>query len=251
MTGPPTPPITSAIEIEDAARAANAAEAPAVALGTPAQAVAPFRKSFALLAELAAQGKFQELVQEAEVADLNTMHDNEVERFLVTVPLVLGYLILDDAAPAINAIMRLPDNLKNEQIAQVLFRLCASVSERKYQNVYVRAQEVHKAIQSTTIPEVDFAMIVNGLLSSFVEAFRSNTLVLLSKGYSSIPLVSAQIYLGCSSEQVVSAAAQNKWKYDEDTHLLSPVLITVAGKGAPTNQSSITTLSMVVNSNLE
>lgn len=96
MTGPPTPPITSAIEIEDAARAVSAAETPietpvassseppatapevvgsvpveAVTLGTPEQAVAPFRKSFALLAELATQGKFQELVEDAEVADLN------------------------------------------------------------------------------------------------------------------------------------------------------------------------------------
>lgn len=95
MTGPPTPPITSAIEIEDAARAATAAEAPAeapvasssataapaevvgsipveaVTLGTPEQAVAPFRKAFGLLAELAAQGRFQDLVEDAEIADLS------------------------------------------------------------------------------------------------------------------------------------------------------------------------------------
>lgn len=64
--------------------------------------------------------------------------------------------------------MRLPENLKKEQLAQVLLRLCASVSERKYQNVYVRAQEVHAAIQSTTIPNADFATIANGLLSSFL-----------------------------------------------------------------------------------
>lgn len=92
MTGPPTPPITSAIEIEDAARAANAVETPeasgsatataaaevvgsvpvqAVSLGTPEQAATPFRRVFATLAELAAQGKFGELVEEAEVADLS------------------------------------------------------------------------------------------------------------------------------------------------------------------------------------
>ena len=90
MTGPPTPPITSAIEIEDLAGTENNAEtlqasdpAPAatvevvasvpveaVALGTPEQAEAPFRKAFASLAELAAQGKFEQLVEDAEIADL-------------------------------------------------------------------------------------------------------------------------------------------------------------------------------------
>lgn len=89
MTGPPTPPITSAIEIEDAARTAQPSTettvvtggtapaapgepvAPQVAIAeTPQQVATPYRQAFATLAELAAAGKFKELVEVAETADL-------------------------------------------------------------------------------------------------------------------------------------------------------------------------------------
>lgn len=99
MTGPPTPPPSSAIEIEDAARSVEPMEAtPAettaiVAEPQPAaeQAVevevqpvpvveeapepappAPtsFRVAFDTLTKLAVDGRFKELVEAAEVADL-------------------------------------------------------------------------------------------------------------------------------------------------------------------------------------
>lgn len=89
MTGPPTPPITSAIEIEDAARAAQPATettvvtggtapaapgepvAPQVAIAeTPQQAATPYRQAFATIVELATAGKFGDLVEVAETADL-------------------------------------------------------------------------------------------------------------------------------------------------------------------------------------
>ena len=83
------------------------------------------------------------------------------------------------------------------------------------------------------------------ILIWWIDAFRTNTLVLLSKGYSSIPLPAVQAYLGCSSEQVLygehffpghiylfdpltpctAAASQNMWKYDASTQILSPVPI--------------------------
>ena len=88
MTGPPTPPVTSTIEIKDSARTANVPDAPvatgsapaevagsapvqAVSLGTPEQATTPFRRVFDLISKLATQGKFKELVEEAEIADLS------------------------------------------------------------------------------------------------------------------------------------------------------------------------------------
>ena len=86
MTGPPTPPITSEIEIEDAARAAGAAGIPAASDSVAhapvvSQALAaetseqnpstPFRAVFAHLSQLVAATKFDELVEIAEVADLS------------------------------------------------------------------------------------------------------------------------------------------------------------------------------------
>lgn len=124
------------------------------------------------------------------------------------------------SASAIQAIMRLPDILKVNPIIQALFKLAASVSERKYQNVYLRVQGVQAAIQSAAIPGADLLAVASGLLDRFVgesvalyeaycilifdaEAFRTKTLVLLSKGYSSVLLSSAQAYLGCAPEQVL------------------------------------------------
>lgn len=124
------------------------------------------------------------------------------------------------SASAIQAILRLPDILKTNSIIQALFKLAASVSERKYQNVYLRVQEVQTAIQSAAIPGADLLAVASGLLDRFVgglfglcetdcilisdaEAFRTKTLMLLSKGYSSVLLGSAQAYLGCAPEQVL------------------------------------------------
>lgn len=72
------------------------------------------------------------------------------------------------SASAIQAIVRLPDILKTNSIIQALFKLAASVSERKYQNVYLRVQGVQTAIQSAAIPGADLLAVASGLLDRFV-----------------------------------------------------------------------------------
>ena len=64
--------------------------------------------------------------------------------------------------------MRLPDVLKANPITQALFKLSASVSERKYRNVYSRTEEAQNIIESTPISGVDLAVVVNGLLTKFL-----------------------------------------------------------------------------------
>ena len=99
MTGPPTPPPTSAIEIQDAQREASvppvaattappevppaegASEAQAdepIVVEQPSQPAPPpgpplntYQLLFPALAELASQGKFQELIERAERGDLS------------------------------------------------------------------------------------------------------------------------------------------------------------------------------------
>lgn len=112
MTGPPTPPPSSAIEIEDATRSvepmeATPAEPPAIvaepqlaaeqpveveAQPVPVVEEAPepappaptsFRVAFDTLTKLAVDGRFKELVDAAEVADL-------VVRTSITVARVAG-----------------------------------------------------------------------------------------------------------------------------------------------------------------
>ncbi len=92
MSGPPTPPPSSALEIEDATRTTIAPEpAPASTTTTttdappteqtiahpppvptiPIAAASPYRDAFAVVADLVSHGKFEEVVQVAETADLN------------------------------------------------------------------------------------------------------------------------------------------------------------------------------------
>jgi len=277
MTGPPTPPITSAIEIEDAARAAAAASeapgatvvtgvtapaapgepvAPQVAIaGTREQAAAPHRQVFAALVELASIGSFEELAEMAESADLTTTQDTSPERFLVLAPLILSYFILDDVPPALQAIERLPDVLKAHPISQASFRLGASVSERKYGNVYPRANDLLQAVQNIQIPGADFQAVVTGLLTKFIETFRQRTLVLLSKAYTSIPLSLAQSYLNCLPEQVLTVATQHRWGYDANTQILTPSPPSKGGiygsSRTPPGISSLATFDIIANTNLE
>ncbi|GJE87131.1 COP9 signalosome complex subunit 8 [Phanerochaete sordida] len=271
MTGPPTPPITSAIEIEDAARAAAAAATPALGANvvtggtapaapgepvaiqvaiaaTPEQAASPYRQAFATLVELAVSGNFDELAEVAESADLTTKQDTSIERFLVVTPLVVSYFITDNIPPALQAITRLPEVLKAHAISQASFRLAASISERKYGNVYPRANDLLQAVENTQIRDADFKAVVGSLLRKFIDTFRQRTLLLLSKAYTSIPLSLAQSYLNCLPEEVLAVATQHRWGYDPSTQILTPKL---PSKYGASGISGLATFDIIANTNLE
>jgi COP9 signalosome complex subunit 8 len=156
--------------------------------------------------------------------------------------------------------MRLPDVLKVHPVAQALYRLAASTTQRKYGHVYPRAQELHDVLRNSQVPGVDLQAAVDVFLTRFLgmhrsvipsvfhllmhyhaDTFRLRTLRILAKAYSSIPLALAQSYLECTSEQVLTgtwigtlsimlrrylslvAATQHKWRYDAATEILMPV----------------------------
>jgi COP9 signalosome complex subunit 8 len=132
--GPPTPPPSSATEIEDAARAqAQSAlpETPATPATDPEPPVVStsdsdmpvqvnvYHNMLPALCDLAEEGNFKGLVLKAELADLNVKstlsppffvvsrdasqadNDQHPSRLLLTTPLVLSYLILDDLYAAL------------------------------------------------------------------------------------------------------------------------------------------------------
>ncbi|KAI0345294.1 hypothetical protein BDW22DRAFT_1426966 [Trametopsis cervina] len=274
MSGPPTPPPSSALEREDASRKVVPPEQPpaappedtlppqsaATAATHPplpaqlASASNSYRDVFTFTTILGAQDHFAELVLAAETSDLNARDDTHPERLLVIVPLVLSYLILDDTPPAVHALTRLPRNLAVAPLSLALFKLVASVSERKYQNVYARAAQVHDAAQG---PETidDLKPVVAGLLEKFLDRFRRNTFILLSRAYTSVPLPLVQSYLSLPAEQVLSVAAEYRWKYDSSTQILSPVPIVGAKDSATTRnsfgQSTLATFNLVASISLE
>ena len=64
--------------------------------------------------------------------------------------------------PAVQALARLPENLKSNPIFLALLNLSASVSERKYKNIYPRTEELHVAIQNSPISGADMLTVVEG-----------------------------------------------------------------------------------------
>ncbi|TFY78670.1 hypothetical protein EWM64_g5343 [Hericium alpestre] len=98
--------------------------------------------------------------------------------------------------------------------------------------------------------DADFASVLAGLTTAFVDAFRRRTLALVSRAYTSIPLELAQAYLGLPKDQLLSAAEANKWTYDASTHILTPVLSAqpVSTSFAISAPSSLHTLDLVTDS---
>ncbi|KAI0811004.1 hypothetical protein BC629DRAFT_1589744 [Irpex lacteus] len=281
MSGPPTPPPSSALEIEDATRTTIAPEpAPASTTTTtttttatdappteqtiahpppvptiPIAAASPYREAFAVLADLVSHGKFEEVVQVAETADMNVTGDNRPERLLVVAPLVLSYLILDDIPPAIHALSRLPSNLTGgHQLPKALLSLVVAVNVRKYDSIYSLATRVHEAAQGADTPD-ELKPVVDGLLEKFLDGFRRKTFELLSRAYTSVPLPLVQSYLSLPAERVLEVATQFKWHYDPTTQTLSPTPIPKSSSLSTTNinfgNSTLATFHAVASLKLE
>ncbi|KAF7322383.1 CSN8-PSD8-EIF3K domain-containing protein [Mycena chlorophos] len=244
--GPPTPPPSSATEIKDAARTVVPPTASSSAPAPPSGAQDNYTQFFPILASLAAEKKYKELARAAEQGDWGA---DSPTRLLVTTPLVVAYLILDDLQPARFALLRLPRDLTGTPIAKGLFALLASTSERKYTNIYSRAAEL---LALTSAPDFDgnLGAVLGLLLNAFLDSFRMRTFSLIQKAYTSIPLPLAQTYLGSSPEEVLNAASNAGWSYDASTQVLTPVAPSASGRAASsfTPFSTLATFDFVASS---
>ena len=119
---------------------------------------------------------------------------------------------------------RLPDTLRSQPLVQALFKLLASVSERKYANIYSRAEQLHQFVSDPSSPVQPLGPLLAGMITAFlgayhmtmsyyadsvnrgcsVDAFRKKTFDLLARAYTSIHVPLAQTYLGLTAEQVVN-----------------------------------------------
>ncbi|KAI1794656.1 hypothetical protein LXA43DRAFT_995991 [Ganoderma leucocontextum] len=243
MTGPPTPPPSSATEIEDAARTSVPPPQPAQAAATESAALAAqpapeqvqaaanalnnanktsYEQIFPSLVILARSGTTRELIQMAERGDLNGGNGADHTRLFIVAPLVLAYMIVDELTPARYALTRLPNALAALPISQGLFSLLASVSERKYTQIYPRAQALREMVSAPDFPNAELGQLLVGMIDAFVDAFRKKTFALLARAYTSLPLPLAQTYLGFTAEEVVNVAVPAGWGFHETTYILTP-----------------------------
>ncbi len=122
---------------------------------------------------------------------------------------------------------RLPDSLASFGLSQALFQVLASTHERKYPDVYLRAEELHEYVSQTAFSDAALGQILAGMVTSFIgeylntitahnithsrvtASFRKKTFELLSRAYTTIPLPLAQWYLGYpgdKAEEVLTSA---------------------------------------------
>ncbi|KAI8989739.1 hypothetical protein BD414DRAFT_485075 [Trametes punicea] len=272
MTGPPTPPPSSAVEIEDAARSMlppQAAPAPATepSMSTASQPlldetqppiVSQTKQStiyellFPSISDLARSGSLRELTEVAERGDLSGDFDADPTRLLLVGPLVLAYLILDELPLARHVLTRLPEGLASFPLSQGLFQLVASASERKYSDIYRRADELHHFVLQPTFGNPEFSQILAGMITSFVGGFRKKTFDLLARAYTSIPLPLAQWYLGYPADQAeefLKVAFASHWAYDSQSHILTPTTRpTSYERNTVYTQSTLSALHLVADS---
>ncbi|KAF7295526.1 CSN8-PSD8-EIF3K domain-containing protein [Mycena indigotica] len=246
--GPPTPPPSSATEIQDAARTSAP---PAAAAPAPQSVVSDhFTQIFPRIATLATEKKYKELIRLAELNDYGADSDRSPTRLALTTPLVLAYLILDDLQPARFALQRLPRDLAVSPIAKAFFALLASTVERKYANVYSRTTELLAITSGSDFLDANLGAILGLMLNAFLESFRTRTFNLLKKAYTSLPVSLAQVYLGLGAEEVLSAAASDGWSYDASTQILTPAQRSASTQLANgfTPFSTLATFDFVANS---
>ncbi|CCM03620.1 uncharacterized protein FIBRA_05764 [Fibroporia radiculosa] len=231
MTGPPTPPLITPAEIEDEARTSEPTQpeqpptpAPTEALQTdqpPANEPAPatvvedqrtqYEIHFRKVAELAEKSEYQELINFAEEVDIIPGNEKHPTRVFITAPLVLSYCIVDQLPAARHALTRLPKSLASLPVTKGLYRLLASVWERNYSSVYIRAKELFNLCQQTDPASGELPTLIANMVTVFVDAFRAKTFALLAKAYTSLPVSLAHTYLGYSPEELLTVATSKGW----------------------------------------
>jgi len=222
MTGPPTPPPTSAVELQDEARSIAREKSAAQLSSDTGTRPEIYQNALPAILEITKRNDYVALVKLTENLDFATVSDNQPSRLFIVVPLVLGHLVQDDTPAARHALSRLPENLRVFPLSQALSSLLVTTINREHAKVYAEANNLLGFVAQSDFPDQELASIVTSLLSAFIEAFRVRTFELLSKAYTSLPLPLACVYLGWPEDRVISVAESQGWSYNSSTRVFSP-----------------------------
>ncbi|KAL0059995.1 hypothetical protein AAF712_013231 [Marasmius tenuissimus] len=196
--GPPTPPPADAIEMDDEARttvssmlqtADSTTDVPETSAastvgGSPqqqptqepptesTQASAIYHKYMPKLLDHSANQRFTDLIDDAMRADLALDGDHAPSRLQITIPLVLGYMIVDDLPLARSALRRMNHFARDIPIIQTLGSLLVAVSGRDYAQIYNRAEALVDYVTLPNFPSPELGRIIHNIVPNFVSAYR-------------------------------------------------------------------------------
>ncbi|KAF8163432.1 hypothetical protein B0H34DRAFT_836952 [Crassisporium funariophilum] len=250
VNGPPTPPPTTAAELQDEARGSSFTVEMSTSAPPPNQTNRTEHHQHVLdaMVEAMAKNDIQQVVRLGEETDYNS-DDRQPSRLLIIAPLVLGHLILDSLPAARYDLLRLPDNLASLSLSRALTALVTSTTNREHAKVYIQASSLLSLVSQQDFLDKVLASIIESLVTAFLDAFRLRTFELLSKAYTSLPLSLACVYLGLPAEQII-LAEKHAWVYDPSTQVLFPMAKpkTFPSRLPPSNISSLASFHLVADS---
>ncbi|KIK58199.1 hypothetical protein GYMLUDRAFT_699536 [Collybiopsis luxurians FD-317 M1] len=266
--GPPTPPPTTDAEIRDEARMSDApAPAPAAVeennASTPATITEtaqpqppqqpiplqdPYQLIFPRIAELASQNRWVELIDTAEITEINASNEQQLSRLFVVVPLILAYLIQNEIAIAKLVLERLQSNIISTPLIKAVGSLTVAYSAGAYEKIYSKAETLLNAVAQPAFPEPELAQVIKGMVESFILSLRDRTFVLLSRAYTSISLSHAEMYFGMKADDLLPVAARHGWAYDVSSKVLRPVPAKEPASLVTPAISSLTNFSLIAQS---
>lgn len=188
------------------------------------------------------------VVDRADEIDLTSISGDHNSRLLAIAPLVVSCLILDQTPSARFALVRLSDHHGNHPLTKLLSSLLQATTNRNHPKVYENATAVVDLVSQPGFFNQDLALVLTKLTTVFMDRFRMRTFELLSKAYRSLPLSIAESYLGCSSEAVLSEAANNGWDYDRSTQTLIPTASGLKLNSVDSASSTLSTLGFITDS---
>ncbi|KAF9482813.1 hypothetical protein BDN70DRAFT_852734 [Pholiota conissans] len=249
--GPPTPPATTAVELQDAARAS----APIAEISAPATAQSDnllrpevYQRVIPAMVEAITQKNYQVLIDLAEEAEYMIAKERQPIRLFVIAPLVLAYLIRDNAPPARHALHRLSENLATLPLSRALSSIVVSTMNRQHAQLYEQVNALTSLVSQPDFFDRNLGSVIHDLTAVFLESFRQRTFELLSTAYTSLPSSLACVYLGLPAEQIINVAENNGWSYEPSSQILSPKHNSNTFGTSPSGFSSLNTFHFVADS---
>ncbi|KAF5330341.1 hypothetical protein D9619_005489 [Psilocybe cf. subviscida] len=171
VNGPPTPPPTTETELHDQARMPVSSPVADNAVPLQVESTArpeTYRQFLPIIGELIAKKDFEGLVRVAETVDIQVYNDHSPSRLLTVTPLVLGFLIKDDAAAARYAMVRQPDAFASFPPFRSLMMLAIATAHRQYSKVYENIDALQSQASNADFPDKDLGLIITTMVPIFL-----------------------------------------------------------------------------------
>ncbi|KAJ3984490.1 COP9 signalosome [Lentinula detonsa] len=246
--GPPTPPPTTDVEIQDEARMSDAsALAVEASSDLASQSTSNAAPQPPPSPPIQLQDPYQ-LIFPRIMTEINASNDQQLSRLFVIVPLILAYLIQNDLPIAKLVLERLPIDIRMSPLISNLGSLTKAYSAGAYEQIYSKANALVNLVAQPEFRQPELAQVINAMVECFLSSFRDRTFLLLSRAYTSMTLSLAEMYFGLGADELLPIAARHGWAYDTSTKVLKPVPTNETAPFFPPAASSLANFNFIAQS---